>query len=52
MTVQVAIRTMAIADTSTVGDVHVRAWQAASRGVTPDEYLDGLRPEHCADMRQ
>lgn len=39
-----------ISDTSTVGEVHVRAWQEAYRGVMPDEYLDGLRSEDRADM--
>ena len=47
---QVAVRPMTMADTSTVGEVHVRAWQAAYRGVMPDEYLDALRPEDRADM--
>lgn len=46
----VAIRPMTIADTSTVGEVHVRAWQSAYRGVMPDDYLDGLRPGNRADM--
>jgi hypothetical protein len=36
---------MTMGDTSTVGEVHVRAWQAAYRGVMPDEYLNGLKPE-------
>ena len=29
-------------DVDEIGRVHVRAWQAAYRGVMPDEYLDGL----------
>jgi ribosomal protein S18 acetylase RimI-like enzyme len=41
---------MTMADTSTVGEVHVRAWQAAYRGVMPDGYLNGLRPEDRAEM--
>lgn len=41
---------MTVADTPTVGEVHVRAWQAAYRGVMPDEYLEGLRPQDRADM--
>lgn len=41
---------MTIADTSTVGEVHVLAWQSAYRGVMTDEYLDGLRPGDRADM--
>jgi GNAT superfamily N-acetyltransferase len=35
-------------DAMAVARVHVRAWQAAYRGVMPDEYLDGLRPEDRA----
>jgi GNAT superfamily N-acetyltransferase len=31
-----------------VAQVHVRSWQAAYRGLLPDEYLDGLRPEDRA----
>jgi ribosomal protein S18 acetylase RimI-like enzyme len=30
-------------DADAIGAIHVRAWQAAYRGVMPDEYLDGLR---------
>lgn len=33
-----------------MGALHVRAWQSAYRGVMPDEYLDGLRPEDRAAM--
>jgi GNAT superfamily N-acetyltransferase len=33
------------ADAAAVARVHVRSWQAAYRGLLPDEYLDGLRPE-------
>ncbi len=29
-------------DAEAMGRLHVRAWQAAYRGVMPDEYLDGL----------
>ena len=32
-------------DAAEVAGVHVRSWQAAYRGLFPDEYLDGLRPE-------
>jgi GNAT superfamily N-acetyltransferase len=32
-------------DTAEVAGVHVRAWQAGYRGLLPDDYLDGLRPE-------
>jgi GNAT superfamily N-acetyltransferase len=31
-------------DVNELGRVHVHAWQAAYRGVMPDEYLDGLDP--------
>ena len=31
-----------------VAGVHVRSWQVAYRGLLPDEYLDGLRPEDRA----
>jgi GNAT superfamily N-acetyltransferase len=33
-----------------MGAVHVRAWQAAYRGIMPDEYLDGLRVEDRAQL--
>jgi ribosomal protein S18 acetylase RimI-like enzyme len=35
-------------DADDVARVHVRSWQAAYRGLLPDEYLDGLRPEDRA----
>lgn len=47
---RVAIAPMTVGDASKVGEVHVRAWQAAYRGVMSDDYLDGLRPEDRADM--
>jgi GNAT superfamily N-acetyltransferase len=31
-----------------VARVHVRAWQVAYRGLMPDDYLQGLRPEDRA----
>lgn len=31
-----------------VARVHVRSWQAGYRGLLPDAYLDGLRPEERA----
>ncbi|MGH8317138.1 MAG: GNAT family N-acetyltransferase [Steroidobacteraceae bacterium] len=36
------------ADAMAVARVHVRAWQAAYRGLMPDDYLDGLRAEDRA----
>ena len=35
-------------DAMAVARVHVRAWQAAYRGVMPDDYLRALRPEDRA----
>lgn len=35
-------------DAAAVAGVHVRSWQAAYRGLLPDEYLDGLRAENRA----
>ena len=32
-------------DASAVAVVHVRSWQVGYRGLLPDDYLDGLRPE-------
>ena len=36
------------ADAMEVARVHVRSWQAGYRGLLPDAYLDGLRPEERA----
>jgi ribosomal protein S18 acetylase RimI-like enzyme len=44
----VTVRRARIQDAPTLGQVHVRAWQAAYRGQMPDDYLDGLRPEERA----
>jgi GNAT superfamily N-acetyltransferase len=35
-------------DAMDVARVHVRSWQAGYRGLLPDAYLDGLRPEERA----
>ncbi len=35
-------------DAMAVAHVHVRSWQAAYRGLLPDDYLDQLRPEDRA----
>jgi GNAT superfamily N-acetyltransferase len=35
-------------DAMAVARVHVRAWQVAYRGLMPDEYLDGLKPQERA----
>jgi ribosomal protein S18 acetylase RimI-like enzyme len=44
----VTIRRATVLDAPALGQVHVRAWQAAYRGQMPDDYLDGLRPEERA----
>jgi GNAT superfamily N-acetyltransferase len=36
------------ADAMSVARVHVRSWQEGYRGLLPDAYLDGLRPEDRA----
>ncbi len=46
--VSVTIRAACVDDADAVGEVHVRAWQSAYRGVMPDGYLDGLRSEDHA----
>lgn len=43
------IRLATVDDVDTVGEVHVRAWQSAYRGLMPDDYLDGLRPQDPAE---
>jgi GNAT superfamily N-acetyltransferase len=42
------LRAAESADAMSVAGVHVRSWQAAYRGLLPDEYLDNLRPEDRA----
>jgi GNAT superfamily N-acetyltransferase len=42
------LRTAQPADAAAVATVHVRSWQLAYRGLLPDEYLEGLRPEDRA----
>lgn len=44
------VRPARVADASAIGEVHVRAWQAAYRGVMPDEYLDALSADERAAM--
>lgn len=36
-------------DADEVARIHVHSWQAAYRGLLPDDYLDGLRPEDRAN---
>lgn len=42
------LRPAAPDDALAVARVHVRAWQAAYRGLMPEDYLAGLRPEDRA----
>jgi ribosomal protein S18 acetylase RimI-like enzyme len=44
-----AIRSARVDDADAMGEVVVRAWQAAYRGIMPDDYLDGLRAEDRAE---
>jgi GNAT superfamily N-acetyltransferase len=44
----VEIREARRGDEAAVADIHVRAWQAAYRGLLPGEFLDALRPEERA----
>ena len=42
------LRPVVRGDEMAVARVHVRSWQAGYRGLLPDAYLDGLRPEERA----
>lgn len=42
------IREATPADALAVAGVHVRSWQAAYRGLLPDDFLDALRPAERA----
>jgi RimJ/RimL family protein N-acetyltransferase len=44
----VTIRPANVDDADAVGEVHVRAWQSAYRGLMPDDYLDGLQAQDHA----
>jgi GNAT superfamily N-acetyltransferase len=46
----VLIRRATPGDVIAVATVHVRSWQAAYRGLMPDEVLDGLSVERRAGM--
>ena len=37
-----SVRAATPADAAAIAGVHVRSWQAAYRGIVPDEVLDGL----------
>jgi len=40
----VLIRPAVVQDAARIAEVHVRSWQAAYRGLMPQDYLDGLDP--------
>lgn len=42
------LRRAASSDADELAGVHVRSWQDGYRGLLPDDYLDGLRPEDRA----
>lgn len=44
-----SVRPAEVDDADAMGGVHVRAWQAAYRGVMPQAFLDGLDPAARAD---
>jgi RimJ/RimL family protein N-acetyltransferase len=50
---QVEVRQAQEDDVSAIADIHVRSWQAAYRGVLPDELLDSLSaPERERSWRE
>lgn len=42
--VDVVVRSATARDAPPIADLHVRSWQAAYRGMLPQDYLDGLDP--------
>jgi len=42
----VSVRTATRDDVSVICEINVRGWQAAFRGLFPDDYLDELDPKH------
>ena len=44
------IRPATQADAAAIGDLHVRAWQWAYRGLMPDDYLDSLDAAARSDV--
>jgi GNAT superfamily N-acetyltransferase len=42
------VRSAGVEDAGSIGEVHVRSWQGAYRGLIPQEYLDGLDPQQSA----
>jgi ribosomal protein S18 acetylase RimI-like enzyme len=53
VTIVVTFRRASVDDADAIGNVHVRAWRSAYRGVMPDDYLDGLQAQdHAARWRE
>ncbi len=48
----VSCRPMTPADLETVCELHVRAWQAAYRGIVPQAFLDAMDPAEQARRRR
>jgi GNAT superfamily N-acetyltransferase len=44
------IRPAVVEDAPQIGEVHVRSWQGAYRGLIPQNYLDGLDPARSSEM--
>lgn len=45
----VTVRTAYEGDAKAIGSVHVRSWQAIYRGEFPQDFLEGLDPDHRAE---
>ena len=50
MPARARVRRTVPSDADRLGEIHVRAWQAAYRGVMPDRYLDSLQAAERASM--
>lgn len=50
--VRVDVRAMTEADIDAVAELHVRAWQAAYRGIMPQDFLDRMDPARMAARRR
>jgi GNAT superfamily N-acetyltransferase len=48
----VEIRPARVDDAAQIADLHVRSWQAAYRGLIPQDYLDALDPAARVDPRR
>jgi ribosomal protein S18 acetylase RimI-like enzyme len=52
MTAEPTIREAVLEDAEAIGRLHVRAWQAAYKGILPQEILDGLDVEERIEQRR